>query len=100
MVDLEAIIDDYLHVIVRTRPWTKKREEVLLLAFCDWFYEQPGSIHVITAVSPTTTEQYAQAVGLESAEHDELNAAFYTLFLWAEQQYAVPTNPFAASLVA
>jgi hypothetical protein len=100
MVDLAAVIDDYLHIIVRTRPWTKKREEELLLAFSDWFYAQPEPSYTITSVTPATTARYAQELALSSAEHEELNAVLCTLFLWAEQQYAVPNNPFLAGVAA
>ncbi len=33
---LEALIDDYLRQVARTRPWTAERDEDALEAFAGW----------------------------------------------------------------
>jgi hypothetical protein len=97
MLDLEAAIDDYLHTIVRSQPWIKKQEEVVLLAFNDWLYEQPDLSPTLAHISPATTARYAEAMGLNMVEQEALHTALYHLFAWAEYQHAAAANPFSSS---
>lgn len=38
----DEALDEYLHVIVRTRPWTKKAQEDILSCFGIWLEERSG----------------------------------------------------------
>jgi hypothetical protein len=84
VIDLDAAIDDYLHAIVRTRPWTKQREEEVLASFSDWLYAQPDLSVQLTSVTPLLVRQYSELVGLDDTEQDDLQTAVTRLFVWAD----------------
>lgn len=91
----DAAIDDYLHLIVRTRPWTKKREEELLCEFEEWLYEQHERRFDLAEITPELATQYAATINLSMAERDELLRVLGTFCLWATQQQLIETNQFA-----
>lgn len=91
----DAAIEDYLHLIVRTRPWTKKREEALLTEFEDWLYEQHMRRFHVADLGPELAAQYAAALNLSQAERDELLNVLRIFSLWATQQNLIETNQFA-----
>ncbi|HEX2094564.1 MAG TPA: hypothetical protein VHG28_19320 [Longimicrobiaceae bacterium] len=94
-ITVDEAIEDYLHGVVRVRPWTKKREEELLHAFCDWMYATPGVDPQLAAVSPELAARYAAEAGLEATEAEALLAALRSLSLWACAQGVVEASPFA-----
>ena len=94
MQDLEGVIDEYLHTIVRSQPWIKKQEEAALLAFTTWLSDQPEMSRALTAVGPELTARYAAAIGLSAADHEALNLALQHVYAWAEYQQEVMANPF------
>lgn len=96
MITIDAAIDDYLHTIVRTRPWTKKREEALLEAFSAWLYAQPTPHVSLDDIDPFLVDEYAAATAMSTAEQSELLAALNNLYLWSVHAQAVTYNPFAA----
>ena len=83
-VELDALIDNYLHAIVRTRPWTKKREEELLTSLSDWLYAQPGLSVQLASVTSPVVRRYCAATGLDDAGLDDLQVTLIRLRLWAE----------------
>lgn len=52
MKPIDVAIDDYMHVIARTRPWSLKREDELLEAFSEWLYEQAAPRVMLDEVAP------------------------------------------------
>ena len=96
MMTIDAAIDDYLHTIVRTRPWTKKREEELLEALSDWLYQQPEPRIRLPEIGPELVQQYARATELSTDDHRALLGALHNLYTWSIHAEAVEENPFAA----
>jgi hypothetical protein len=96
MIPIDVAIDDYLHTIVRTRPWTKKREEELLEGLSAWLYEQPDPRVALDEIAPALAEQYAAAASLSATERDELLAALDHLYAWSVYADQIDHNPFAA----
>lgn len=96
MITIDAAIDDYLHTIVRTRPWTKKREEELLEGLSDWLYEQPEPRIRLSEIGPELVQQYAVATALSAADQRELLGALHNLYTWLIHAEAVKENPFTA----
>lgn len=99
MTTIDAAIDDYLHTIVRTRPWTKKREGELLEAFSDWLYAQPVPSVALNEIGPNLVDQYAAAMVLNTADHNELLAALNNVYMWSVHSQLTNYNPFAAVAV-
>jgi hypothetical protein len=100
MWTLETAVDDYMHIIVRTRPWTKKWEEELLTPFVEWLYQQPKARVELSAITPAVVERYVTAMELNSEQHDDLAHVLRLVFMWAEQSGWVQSNPFAATAMA
>ncbi len=96
MTTIDVAIDDYLHTIVRTRPWTKKREEELLAGFSEWLYTLPAPPSNMTEIGPALVDQYAAAVPLSKDEHTELLGTLNNLYMWSVHTAMVQHNPFAA----
>jgi hypothetical protein len=94
MTTLDVAIDDYLHTIVRTRPWTKKREEELLESFSAWFYAQPAPHADLAEINPLQADTYAALVGLSNEDRRDLFNALHNLFSWSVYSEAVDHNPF------
>jgi hypothetical protein len=92
---IDLALDDYLHVIVRTRPWTKKREEELLEPFSAWLFEQPDMPVELPVIAPEHAARYADAVQLDNGDRNELLNTLHLLYLWATQRDIVDHNPFA-----
>ena len=99
-LEIEAAIDDYLHTIVRTRPWTKAREEELLTSFSDWLYEQPELAIELASVTPEVVRHYSETRGLGESEQSELQTTLGKLLLWAEVRGHIQNNPFATRAAA
>lgn len=85
---------------MRTRPWTKRREEELLVPFGDWLYEQSHLSANLDRLTPSITRQYAAAVGLSDDDQEDLDTTLCKLLLWAEIRGFVKTNPFSILLAA
>jgi len=100
MMALDAAIDDYLHTIIRSRPWAKKREEELLGGFSEWLYAQPNANVTLDSLDSSVVTEYATSQRLDAAEQDELLATLNNLYVWAIYAQAVDANPFSACSVA
>jgi hypothetical protein len=87
-------IDDYLRLIVRTRPWTKAREEEILTPFGTWMYEQADLALELDAISPAIVQRYVAHAGLSDDEHTDLDRTLGKVLLWAESRGFVRRNPF------
>jgi hypothetical protein len=74
-------IDEYLHVIVRTRPWTRKSEEVALSGFADWL----GGQATLTSVSPALASRYVQEAKLTPDRAETVLDAVNRLLSWVQQ---------------
>lgn len=94
MKPIEVAIDDYLHVIVRTRPWTKKHEEAVLEEFTDWLYAQPLPQTRLDEITPELVQQYYATTIVPDDQQRELMDVLSTLYRWAVQQDWVEANPF------
>lgn len=91
---IDMAIDDYLHTIVRTRPWTKAREEELLVAFSDWLYEQPAATIMLTDIATEHVKQYATAAVLSESTQHELCNVLNNVYRWSAKQGWIARNPF------
>ena len=96
MQPIDVAIDDYMHVIARTRPWTIKREEECLEAFSCWLYEQPAANVMLDGIAPDHVQRYAMAKNLSPTEQDELHTVLTNVYRWSVQQGWIEHNPFNA----
>jgi hypothetical protein len=94
VMTIDEAIDEYLHAIVRSRPWIKKREEDLLTPFSEWLFEQPDARLTLDAITPDVAACYVAAAGLAPDERDELFAALHNLYTWAIYAQVIDANPF------
>ncbi len=94
MITLDAAIEDYLHLIVRTRPWTKKHDEAVLTDFSDWLHEHYGRDVTLAALRPEDATRYVEANALSATDQAELFKTLGLLYLWATQQGLVENNPY------
>ena len=99
-LEFDAAVDDYLHTIVRTRPWTKAREEQVLTSFTEWLSEQPDHSLELVSVTPEVVQHYSETNGLGESEQSDLEATLGKLLLWAEVRGHIQSNPFAAKAAA
>ncbi len=97
MTTIDVAIDDYLHAIVRTRPWTKPREEELLENFSAWLYQQPEARVTLDEIQPDLAQQYAAAACLTGPVQTELLGALRNLYTWSVYAEVVNHNPFAGT---
>lgn len=93
MARFDVALDDYLHQIVRTRPWTKKREEELLTAFAEWLAGQPDLQSDLASITPALVQRYIATEGLDAPTCGEFDTALHNFRLWADYYGLVPTNP-------
>lgn len=100
MWTLETALDDYLHVIVRTSPWIKRREDELLTGLVEWLYAQPDARVDLASVTPAIVANYAAATSLPAGDQEELSVALSHVFMWAERNGAVTENPFVDAIAA
>lgn len=94
MKSIDIAIDDYMHVIARTRPWSIKREDELLEAFSEWLYEQVEPRVMLDEVAPAQVQHFVAAAGWSDAEQQELLDVLNNLYLWSAKQGWVTVNPF------
>ena len=90
MIPFAEAVDDYLHLIVRTRPWTKKEDEALLTGFGEWLEKRPSPR--LDEISPALIRAYVDDARLEPAEEQALHAALGRLLSWGEWQGLVPAQ--------
>ena len=81
---LDAAIDDYLHLIVRTRPWTKKREAELLDAWSEWLNARTQEPIHLTPDARRLAAMYADETRLAPGRRSDLAEAVDRLCRWAE----------------
>lgn len=94
MKPIDVAIDDYMHVIARTRPWSMKREGEILESFSAWLYEQPELCVMLDEIELEQVQQYGVAVGLSDQARQELIDVLHNLYLWSNKQDWIATNPF------
>ncbi len=90
MTRYTTALDDYFHLIVRTRPWTKKEDEALLAAFGDWL--EARSVEHLAEITPALIRAYVQDVRLDSGEEQAFYVALRRLYTWSEWQGLVPAE--------
>lgn len=91
---IDVAIDDYMHVIARTRPWSLKREDELLEAFSEWLYEQAAPRVMLDEVAPAQVQRFVVAAGWSEAAQQELIDVLSNVYLWSAKQGWVTVNPF------
>ena len=84
MLEYDQAVDEYLHAIVRVRPWTLRRETEQLEALSDWLYAQSDLSVELDAVTPEVTHRYAAENNLSDAEREALDATLERLRAWTE----------------
>ena len=90
MPTIDAAIDDYLHLIIRTRPWTKAHEEAQLMGMVEWIYAQPAQDRGLAAADTELVDRYVAATELSAAESDELTATLARFNDWAAAAGLLP----------
>ncbi|MDQ3389338.1 MAG: hypothetical protein M3483_07540 [Gemmatimonadota bacterium] len=88
---LDVLIDDYLRVIVRTRPWTRRREEEALTTLLSWVNAQPGSVKTLL-VTEDVVAQCADDLDLGHEARENLQLAARNLMAWARGEGKLERN--------
>ena len=84
METLDAWIDEYLRVIVRTHPWMKRREEEALTRFAEWAGVQEGEVAArLAAEGDRLVQRCAAELGLDVDARDQLRSSVRNLARWA-----------------
>jgi len=86
VITFARAVDDYLHAIVRIRPFDVAREETLLEAFGAWLDAQPDRERTLDEVGPDTLTAYAAATALPAADHAAVARAVDQLARWHARQ--------------
>lgn len=94
MKPIDVAIDDYMHVIARTRPWSMRREEELLEVFSEWLYEQPEPRVMLNEIVPEQVQHFVAAAEWNEEDQQELIDVLNNLYLWSGKQGWVVVNPF------
>ena len=89
---LEAALDNYLHVMVRVRPWAKKASEEMLRPLNNWLDEQAGVLPV-TALTPEVVGAYCSDVRLTVGARTDLRAALHDFARWLVISKVVAAHP-------
>jgi hypothetical protein len=63
-IQLDDDLDEYLHVITRTRPWTKPEDERALTPFARWLHDRLGPVAVSVGALQALARAYADSEGL------------------------------------
>ena len=100
MLAFEAALDDYLHQIVRTRPWTVTQEEAVLNEFAAWLLGQPDLGGDLVQITPDVIKRYRAATTLDEPQFATFEAAVGRLTAWAEYQGLIPHNRLKVSAAA
>jgi hypothetical protein len=82
-LDYAAALDEYLHVIVRTRHWSKRAEEEALTAFGGWLEAETGEAPGLSAALEARVDGYAAAAGLGDEARAALEEALARFLGWA-----------------
>lgn len=77
---LEDALDDYLHMLVRTHPWDKKRYEAALTPLFAWL-AQAGSDTPQAALTDASLARYLGT--LSGPAHVDAEAAARDFYTWA-----------------
>jgi hypothetical protein len=96
MIRYEMAVDDYLHQIVRTRPWTKKEDEAQLTAFGAWLEGQP--VARLDEITGALLRAYVRDARLEQTEEQAFYTALHRLYTWSEWQGLVPAQTLSSTL--
>jgi hypothetical protein len=87
MGPLEGWIDEYLRVIVRTRPWTKRREEEALGTFSKWMQSHARERDADLAVRGVAlAERCADDLSLDREGRERLRSAVRGLTMWVRAE--------------
>lgn len=81
---IDALVDEYLRVIVRTRPWTRRREEESLSLLVAWAASKSGGREADTESGENAlVDRCGTDLGLDPAERERLRLAVRNLNRWA-----------------
>lgn len=78
---LEGAIDDYLHTMVRVRPWAKRSAEETFERLLTWLLEQQPMLLVVD-LTWQVIEAYAQATDLKPDELADLRGTVTDFARW------------------
>ena len=78
---LEAVIDDYFHMLVRSHPWDKKRFEAVLEPLNEWFEARHGAPAPLAVFTSSELEEYFAT--LSFSERDGVYEAVRDFCVWA-----------------
>ncbi|MEW5925989.1 MAG: hypothetical protein AB1941_00745 [Gemmatimonadota bacterium] len=93
---LHARVDDYLRVIVRTRPWTRRAEEEALAALAEWAAGDPARLELRAPGAPdAVAARCAAELRLAPEQQERMTAALRSFAAWAEAEegLAAPRAP-------
>lgn len=84
---LQAFVDDYLRVVVRTRPWTRRQEGEMLAAFVEWVAADPDRLSLdAPACGAALAARCAEELGLSPDLGERLTVAVRSFAAWAEAE--------------
>lgn len=70
-ITVDAAVDEYIHLISRTRPWTKAEEEEFLLGWSDWLYERFGPDVPLARAGPAVLLAFGEERGVTPERIEE-----------------------------
>lgn len=91
---VEALVDEYLRVIVRTRPWTRRREEASLGLLVGWADPLAGvSAADGEAIDHALLDRCETELGLDPTAREGLRVAVGNLNRWARARCRPHLDP-------
>lgn len=84
---LSALVDDYLRVVTRTRPWTRRLEEAVLTDFAKWAAGDPDHLRREPAAGwYTLASRYADGPELPAELRERRAEVLRGFAAWAEAE--------------
>lgn len=90
---LDAWIDEYLRVVVRTRPWTKRREQEALTQFAEWMRIEGGDPRTMVGMDWNhLVHRCGAGRELDADARNRLRCAVRNFTLWASAEGHLATS--------
>lgn len=91
---LHALADDYLRLIARTRPWTRRAEEEALSAFTEWAAGDPERLRPASREDPAAlAARCAEGLRLAPELRARMATALRGFAAWAEAEEGLAGTP-------
>ncbi len=94
MSDLASAVDDYLRLITRVRPWTKRAEERRLADLCRWLDGLPSGPPGLNELPASgAVARYLNAAGADADERAGMVSTLGNFYRWAVANEMTRENP-------